>query len=137
MIPLNERVVVRAKNKKSVYEIERYWKDDDEILVSTLWRNGEFAITCRSLKEARFLEKMFNTKKNTEVCLTIFEECEILMTYDGISTEFLGDCDDLAESMEDSVDDDMSYWQWLEDNGWEHIDTEYFIYGGVEYVQAD
>jgi len=135
MIPIDEPVLIRAKNKKSVVEVERYQRDDDEILVSTLWRNGEFSITCTSLKEARFLQEMFNQKDPVEVNLNYFEDWEMLGTFDGISVDFLGDSEDITEAQE--REDDFAYWSWLEENGWEHIDTEYFIYGAVEYVKED
>lgn len=135
MIPLDEQVIICAKHKKCVTEVETFQKDNNEILVSTLWRNGEFGITCTSLKEARFLQEMFKSKDREEVCLTdAFEEMEMLGTFDGISTDFLGDCEELEDAL---VDEDVSYWEWLEENGWEHINTQYYVYGAVEYVKAD
>lgn len=135
MIPLDEPVVICAKNKKSVVEVE-YWQKidgDDEICITTLWRNGEFSITCRTLHEARYLENLFNTKEQDKTELGFFEDWEMLGTFDGISTDFDGDCELLIEAEENEPD--FYYPQWLEENGWDHIDTQYYIYGAVQYVK--
>lgn len=132
MIPINEPVIVCAKNKKSVVEVERYEKDYNEIIVTTLWRNGEFKITCEGLGEARLLEEYFNCKDGTEINLyEEFSDVEMQGTFDGISVDFDGDTELLEEAQED---DDFYYSSWLEDNGYEHVDTEYFIIGPVAYA---
>jgi len=134
MIPIDKPVLVRAKNKKSLVEVERYEDENyNEITVTTLWRNGEFQITCDSLKEARLLQDYFNCKDGTEINLyEEFSDVEMCGTFDGISVDFEGDCELLEEAQE--TDDDFYYSTWLEENGYEHTDTEYYIYGPVEYV---
>lgn len=134
MIPLNEAVLVCAKNKKSLVEVERYEDGNyNEITVTTLWRNGEFLITCDNLKDARQLEEYFNCKDDTEINLyEEFSDVEMQGTFDGISVDFGGDCELLEEAQEN--DDDFYYSTWLEDNGYEHVDTEYYIYGPVAYA---
>lgn len=133
MIPIDEPVIICAKNKKSVVEVERYEKDYNEIIVRTLWRNAEFKITCEGLGEARLLEEYFNCKEGTEIDLYgEFSDVEMQGTFDGIGVDFDGDTELLEEAQEN--DEDFYYSTWLEDNGYEHVDTEYFIYGPVTYA---
>lgn len=133
MIPIGEPVLICAKHKKSLIEVERYENDYNEIIVTTLWRNGEFQITCEGLAEARLLEEYFNCKEGKEINLyEEFSDVEMHGTFDGISVDFDGDCEELEEAQEN--DEDFYYSTWLEENGYEHVDTEYFIYGPVAYA---
>lgn len=136
MIPLDEQVLICAKHKKSLVEREIYEKDGDELFVDTLWRNGEFAITCHALSEARLLEDHFKTTDhNMELCLNDhFDEWEMHGTFDGCSMDFYGDGSEEIEQAQEEGDDDWYYHTWLEENGWEQVDTKYYIYGGVEYA---
>jgi hypothetical protein len=132
-VEIDVPVVICATRKKSVTEVERYEDENgNTILVETLWRNGEFQITPASEYEVNYINENLGDKDGSEFDINTFIEWEMQGTFDGCSMDFRGDTEKIEEAQED---DDFYYHTWLEENGYEHVDTEYYIYNGIELVE--
>jgi len=129
MIEVGKQYIFHAKNKKSVEETEHFIHSDtgETVSVTTLWRNGEFSVTPENEDEVDQLIYFLNNE--TGFCINEdFSEYEIMGCFDGCSLDFSSE--ELTEQFENQ--DDLSYFEWLEENGYLHEDTETWIYGGIE-----
>jgi len=144
-IEIGKRYIVSALHKKTLEEQEHYCKDMDEMIVTTLWRNGEFWIKVKDSDEQEYLqsyvgeEGVENFRVDQEPFLPhYFDEWEMDGTFDGCSEDFNGDVpDNLFEELDKAWDDGLCRSEYLEEIGFDHTDTNYFICGAVDVEETD
>ena len=137
-IEIGKEYLVEHAIKKSVTEVETYEKEYDTLQITTLWRGGEFVVTPQTEEEVDLLEQFQDGVEGETLCMNDFEEMEMSGTFDGCSEDFSGD---VPENFDEELDkawdeDDLSRHEYLEENGWDHTDTEYFIYGQIEVSEV-
>ena len=137
-IEIGKEYLVEHAIKKSVTEVETYEKEYDTLQITTLWRGGEFVVTPQTDEEVDLLEQFQDGVEGETLCMNDFEEMEMSGTFDGCSEDFSGD---VPENFDEELDkawdeDDLSRHEYLEENGWDHTDTEYFIYGQIEVSEV-
>lgn len=137
-IEIGKEYLVEHAIKKSVTEVETYEKEYDTLQITTLWRGGEFVVTPQTEEEVDLLEQFRDGVEGETLCMNDFEEMEMSGTFDGCSEDFSGDVpENFDEELEKAWDeDDLSRHEYLEENGWDHTDTEYFIYGQIEVSEV-
>lgn len=137
-IEIGKEYLVEHAIKKSVTEVETYEKEYDTLQITTLWRGGEFVVTPQTDEEVDLLEQFQDGVEGETLCMNDFEEMEMSGTFDGCSEDFSGDVpENFDEELEKAWDDDdLSRHEYLEENGWDHTDTEYFIYGQIEVSEV-
>ena len=137
-IEIGKEYLVEHAIKKSVTEVETYEKEYDTLQITTLWRGGEFVVTPQTEEEEDLLEQFQDGVEGESLCMNDFEEMEMSGTFDGCSEDFSGDVpENFDEELEKAWDDDdLSRHEYLEENGWDHTDTEYFIYGQIEVSEV-
>lgn len=137
-IEIGKEYLVEHAIKKSVTEVETYEKEYDTLQITTLWRGGEFVVTPQTEEEVDLLEQFQDGVEGETLCMNDFEEMEMSGTFDGCSEDFSGDVpENFDEELEKAWDeDDLSRHEYLEENGWDHTDTEYFIYGQIEVSEV-
>ena len=137
-IEIGKEYLVEHAIKKSVTEVETYEKEYDTLQITTLWRGGEFVVTPQTDEEVDLLEQFRDGVEGETLCMNDFEEMEMSGTFDGCSEDFSGDVpENFDEELEKAWDeDDLSRHEYLEENGWDQTDTEYFIYGQIEVSEV-
>lgn len=136
---------VSAMWKKSTYEIEMYRNKDTEQSLNTeiCWRSGSFRITVQNEDEANCLS--LSLGEDGEIFdYEDYEEIELLETWDGCSEdfEFYGpnwDDDSKEELNEAYADDDecFSAYEFLENRGFESLDCNFQVHGGVMVEESE
>lgn len=136
-IQIGKEYIVENAIKKSVTEVETYEKGYDTLHVETLWRGGEFSVTPQDEEEVEILRAFEDGVEGQTLCLSDFQEMEMCGTFDGCSEDFTGDVpENFEELLEDAwAQDELSRHEYLEENGWDQTDTEYFIYGQIEIAE--
>ena len=115
--------------KKNTTEVETFAKGDKSFSIETLWRHCEYIVESEEPIEA--------TEGTFEVTEYQIEDSNL---DDGIATYFNPlsnmteeECEGIEEFFWSS---DGGYFG-LENDGWEHLDTEVFIFNGVEVEKLD
>ena len=134
VIEIGKEYIVENAIKKTVSEVETYEKGYDTLQVTTLWRGGEFTVTPQDEDEVEMLRVFEDGVEGETLCMSDFQEMEMSGTFDGCSEDFTGDVPDGFEEQLDEAweNDDMCRHEYLESQGWDQTDTEYFIYGQIE-----
>ena len=137
VIEIGKEYIVENAIKKSVIEVETYEKGYDTLLVETLWRGGEFVVTPQDEEEAQLLRDFEDGVDGQTLNMSSFQEMEMSGTFDGCSEDYTGDVpENFDELLEEAWDkDDMCRHEYLEENGWDQTNTEYYIYGQIEISQ--
>ena len=140
---------VSAMWKKSTYEIEMYKNKETEQSLNTEigWRSGSFRVTIQNEDEATALQQCIG--EDGEIWdFEEYEEIELLETWDGCWEEFIfygpnwteESQEELEASWEENQESDdgaFSRYEFLEDNGWESIDCNFQIHGGVIVEESE
>lgn len=136
---------VSAMWKKSTYEIEMYRNKDTEQSLNTeiCWRSGSFRVTIQNEDEANWLSLSLGDH-GAIFDYEDYEEIELLETWDGCSEdfEFYGpnwDDESKEELNEAYTDDDecFSAYEFLDNRGFESIDCNFQIHGGVIVEESE
>ncbi|MFZ9075455.1 MAG: hypothetical protein ACO2Z3_06600 [Flavobacteriaceae bacterium] len=104
---------------------------DEQFVIETLWRSGEWLIIPQNEDECSILQSAYDNEDDLEVC---FEDMEFLYTDDGIYEEFkwYGGLQ-FDEEEQDRIREgfyDEGY-MFLEENGFYEMDPEVYIIGGI------
>lgn len=140
---------VSAMWKKSTYEIEMYKNKDTEQSLNTEigWRSGSFRVTIQNEDEATTLQQCIG--EDGEIWdYDEYEEIELLETWDGCWEEFIfygpnwteesqAELEASWEENQESDDAAFSRYEFLEDNGWESLDCNFQIHGGVIVEESE
>jgi len=128
---IGKEYVIGNKYKKSVEEYQYLRKPGCNFVIETLWRSGEWLVTPQDEDECMILQCSYDDEDDIEMC---FQEIEFLYTDDGISEEFkfygtLEDDEEEQERIQEGFYDEGFFF--LEDDGWEELDPEMYIRGGI------
>lgn len=130
---IGKEYVIGNKYKKSVEEFSflRKVDSDEQFVIETLWRSGEWLIIPQNEDECSILQGAYDNEDDLEVC---FEDMEFLYTDDGIYEEFKWygglqfdgeEQDRIKEGFHDEG------YMFLEENGFYEMDPEVYIIGGI------
>lgn len=123
---------------KSVLEVDIYRHPETGLYIEMQewWRSASYIISPRHVTEVFELEHALQ-ETDSSACfdLSSFEDVEYLGSHDGQGFTFNGtgqiDIMNAMESAEGS-DNSFSYQEFLDEEGYEHVDHQVTIYGGIE-----
>ena len=84
-IEIGKKYKLEPTYKKSVVDVEHYSGKHGDIDITTVWRWGSWYVTPQSEFEVGLLEKAMQV--DIELCISGFEDYEMLETWDGCSCE--------------------------------------------------
>ena len=111
---------VKPQWKKSIIERQHLSKDDNEIIIETGWRWGEFHVTTED-----------DNPPNIEAGVDIYAcgyDAELVETNDGCWEEHdFDDCDEETQEWLEEFFEEGNSWLDLEEHGWSFGDCEMII----------
>ena len=111
---------VKPQWKKSIIERQHLSKDDNEIIIETGWRWGEFHVTTED-----------DNPPNIEAGVDIYDcgyDAELVETNDGCWEEHdFDDCDEETQEWLEEFFEEGNSWLDLEEHGWSFGDCEMII----------
>jgi hypothetical protein len=138
MLEVGKQYIIEARFKKRVTEVEFFEKDDNEILVDTVWRNAEFRVEMHE-DDVEYIQKFIDLDEESFDefsldALTGYFEME--STWDGCSMD-LSRGDWTEELVEQVQEDEEPYYVYLEENGWDQTDTQYYVNGPIDIREVE
>jgi hypothetical protein len=115
-IEVGKVYVVSAYNKKSLWEIEGFSKDDSKISTELLWRNGSFFVKVANEDEAEMLEECFENEDSVWES-DDFEMVELDSTFDGQTEDFVFLDETYTEQEQQQFREDYDTWVEEENEG--------------------
>lgn len=126
--------------KKSVEEHEHFVKDGQEIVHKTGWRSGSWTVYTNDGRppEFEFCQVPGGDGKTDSIDMNNcysnnIEEVELNETFDGCwdDTVWPDDMDEDEQAAIEEVMEEEGYYDAFETNGWDHSDTECYIWGPI------
>lgn len=115
--------------KKSIIEYNHMIKDDNELIIETGWRGGEFVVYTED-------DNPPDLKPGVDI-MNCGYESELYETFDGCWEEHhYDDCDDETREWLQEFLEENSYFD-LEEHGWQFDETEFIIDCDMEIVRVN
>lgn len=115
-IEIGKVYLVSAYNKKSLWEIEGFSKDDSKISTELLWRNGSFYVKVANEDEAEMLEDCLENEDSVWES-DDFEMVELDNTFDGQEEDFVFLDETYTEDEQQQFREDYDTWVEQENEG--------------------
>jgi len=139
-IKIGKTYAVSPAYKKCFVESETFTHCDDQkqqIIISTLWRNGTVNVTPQDKDEVDALEAAMYAEDDDEFEPYDFEEHEFQSTWDGISVDidFVGEfSDNEKEALQEGYDEDSFFF--LEEEGYDSEESNVVMHGELEIEEV-
>lgn len=115
--------------KKSIIEYNHMIKDDNELIIETGWRGGEFVVYTED-------DNPPDLQPGVDI-MNCGYESELYETFDGCWEEHhYDDCDDETREWLQEFLEENSYFD-LEEHGWQFDETEFIIDCDMEIVRVN
>lgn len=137
-IEIGKTYTVEPAVKKSFVEFECFRKGDKYVRVETGWRYGDLNVTITNEEEQNYLQEVLDSDGEEAFDAQEFEDIEMLSTWDGCWQEYhyVGVEEDEQEILQEGMDEE-GFWDYLQENGWETVDLETYIYNGITVTEYD
>lgn len=134
--------LIEPKFKKSTFSNE-YWTNEVNgksvtIMVSIMWRWGEFSITLTEdqKKKIENSDELLLSDYNYEFISTD-DGCERFIEIQNEDSFSKQELEKIYETMYEDVDEEIYDESFMEENGWDLSDTTYEINGGIDFKKIE